>query len=114
MVKVISSLISISSRPMHQCSRLTNFVGILSQGQRIAPPLPDASETGYLAFSFLCVCVQYLFTDRNDPIGPRLLSEVAALGELYELKKASVSQQSISHSDVRDKLASSVACVGLC
>lgn len=37
-------------------SRLTNFVGILSQGLRIAPP--EAPATGYMVVSLsLCVCV---------------------------------------------------------
>ena len=36
-------------------SRLTNFVGILSQGLRIAPP--EAPATGYMVLSLLCVCV---------------------------------------------------------
>ena len=33
---------------------------------------------------------QYCYTDRNNPIGFMILSEVA-LGEVYELKKAEVS-----------------------
>lgn len=39
-------------------SRLTNFVGIISQGLRIAPP--EAPATGYMVISLslsLCVCV---------------------------------------------------------
>lgn len=39
-------------------SRLTNFVGIISQGLRIAPP--EAPATGYMVISLslsVCVCV---------------------------------------------------------
>ncbi|KAB5568282.1 hypothetical protein DKX38_002075 [Salix brachista] len=96
-------------------SRLTNFVGILSQGLRIAPP--EAPTTGYMVLSLslsLFVLVvhiyeylyifgyfgkgvyfadlvsksaQYCFTDKKNPVGLMLLSEVA-LGEVYELKKS--------------------------
>lgn len=43
-------------------SRLTNFVGIISQGLRIAPP--EAPATGYMVISLslsLCICV-FIFT----------------------------------------------------
>ncbi|TYJ09439.1 hypothetical protein E1A91_A11G141700v1 [Gossypium mustelinum] len=59
-------------------SRLTNFVGILSQGLRIAPP--EAPATGYM------VLLHFLYY-RKNPVGLMLLSEVA-LGEVYELTKA--------------------------
>ncbi|KAH7517350.1 hypothetical protein FEM48_Zijuj09G0054300 [Ziziphus jujuba var. spinosa] len=77
-------------------SRLTNFVGMLSQGLRIAPP--EAPATGYMVLSlFLSQCVlqfayianksaQYCYTDKRNPLGLMLLSEVA-LGEVYELNK---------------------------
>uniref|UniRef100_A0A7N0UUX5 Poly [ADP-ribose] polymerase n=1 Tax=Kalanchoe fedtschenkoi TaxID=63787 RepID=A0A7N0UUX5_KALFE len=72
-------------------SRLTNFVGILSQGLRIAPP--EAPATGYMFgkgvyfADLVSKSAQYCFTDRKNPVGLMLLSEVA-LGEIYELKKA--------------------------
>ncbi|KAF0888017.1 hypothetical protein E2562_009602 [Oryza meyeriana var. granulata] len=72
-------------------SRLTNFVGILSQGLRIAPP--EAPVTGYmfgkgLYFSDLVSkSAQYCYVDGKNPVGLMLLSEVA-LGDMYELKKA--------------------------
>ncbi|KAE8692200.1 hypothetical protein F3Y22_tig00110858pilonHSYRG00262 [Hibiscus syriacus] len=72
-------------------SRLTNFVGILSQGLRIAPP--EAPATGYMFgkgvyfADLVSKSAQYCFTDRKNPVGFMLLSEVA-LGEVYELTKA--------------------------
>ncbi|KAL8262051.1 hypothetical protein R6Q59_026100 [Mikania micrantha] len=72
-------------------SRLTNFVGILSQGLRIAPP--EAPATGYMFgkgiyfADLVSKSAQYCFTDKKNPVGLMLLSEVA-LGEMYELKKA--------------------------
>jgi len=72
-------------------SRLTNFVGILSQGLRIAPP--EAPVTGYMFGKGLYFAdlvsksAQYCYVDRGNPVGLMLLSEVA-LGDMYELKKA--------------------------
>ncbi|KAF3957398.1 hypothetical protein CMV_017586 [Castanea mollissima] len=72
-------------------SRLTNFVGIISQGLRIAPP--EAPATGYMFgkgvyfADLVSKSAQYCFTDKKNPVGLMLLSEVA-LGEIYELKKA--------------------------
>ncbi|XP_020591217.1 poly [ADP-ribose] polymerase 1 [Phalaenopsis equestris] len=72
-------------------SRLTNFVGILSQGLRIAPP--EAPVTGYMFgkgvyfADLVSKSAQYCYVDKKDPIGLMLLSEVA-LGEMYELKEA--------------------------
>lgn len=72
-------------------SRLTNFVGILSQGLRIAPP--EAPATGYMFgkgvyfADLVSKSAQYCFTDRKNPVGLMLLSEVA-LGQVHELKKA--------------------------
>ncbi|KDP21330.1 hypothetical protein JCGZ_21801 [Jatropha curcas] len=72
-------------------SRLTNFVGILSQGLRIAPP--EAPATGYMFgkgiyfADLVSKSAQYCFTDKKNPVGLMLLSEVA-LGEVYELKNA--------------------------
>ncbi|KAJ8534675.1 hypothetical protein K7X08_016403 [Anisodus acutangulus] len=70
-------------------SRLTNFVGILSQGLRIAPP--EAPATGYMFgkgtyfADMVSKIAQSCFTDHKNPVGFMLLSEVA-LGEVYELK----------------------------
>lgn len=47
-------------------SRLTNFVGIISQGLRIAPP--EAPATGYMVISlFLSLCILiFIFTCTCD------------------------------------------------
>ncbi|TXG63792.1 hypothetical protein EZV62_010786 [Acer yangbiense] len=72
-------------------SRLTNFVGILSQGLRIAPP--EAPATGYMFgkgiyfADLVSKSAQYCYTEKKNPVGLMILSEVA-LGEVYELKKA--------------------------
>ncbi|XP_057509297.1 poly [ADP-ribose] polymerase 1 [Actinidia eriantha] len=72
-------------------SRVTNFVGILSQGLRIAPP--EAPATGYMFgkgiyfADLVSKSAQYCYTDKKNPVGLMILSEVA-LGEVYELKKA--------------------------
>lgn len=72
-------------------SRFTNFIGILSQGLRIAPP--EAPATGYMFgkgiyfADLVSKSAQYCFTDKKNPVGLMLLSEVA-LGEVYELKKS--------------------------
>ncbi|CAK7346440.1 unnamed protein product [Dovyalis caffra] len=72
-------------------SRLTNFVGILSQGLRIA--LPEAPPTGYMFgkgiyfADLVSKSAQYCYTADKNPVGLMLLSEVA-LGEVCELKKA--------------------------
>ncbi|KAL0920496.1 hypothetical protein M5K25_009636 [Dendrobium thyrsiflorum] len=72
-------------------SRLTNFVGILNQGLRIAPP--EAPVTGYMFgkgvyfADLVSKSAQYCYVDKKDPVGLMLLSEVA-LGEMHELKKA--------------------------
>ncbi|GLT42329.1 hypothetical protein SLA2020_163320 [Shorea laevis] len=72
-------------------SRLTNFVGILSQGLRIAPP--EAPATGYMFgkgiyfADLVSKSAQYCYTDKKNPVGLMLLSEVA-LGEVYELTRA--------------------------
>ncbi|KAJ3678554.1 hypothetical protein LUZ60_002357 [Juncus effusus] len=72
-------------------SRLTNFVGIVSQGLRIAPP--EAPATGYMFgkgvyfADLVSKSAQYCFVDKKEPVGLMLLSEVA-LGDMYELKGA--------------------------
>ncbi|XP_057448680.1 poly [ADP-ribose] polymerase 1-like [Lotus japonicus] len=71
-------------------SRLTNFVGILREGLRIAPP--EAPSNGYnygkgVYFADLVnMSAQYCNTDKKNPIGLMLLSEVA-LGDIYEVIK---------------------------
>ncbi|KAJ0967276.1 hypothetical protein J5N97_024193 [Dioscorea zingiberensis] len=72
-------------------SRVTNFVGILSQGLRIAPP--EAPVTGYMFgkgvyfADLVSKSAQYCYVDKKNPVGLMLLSEVA-LGKIHELKKA--------------------------
>lgn len=72
-------------------SRTTNYVGILSQGLRIAPP--EAPVTGYMFgkgvyfADLVSKSAQYCYTSKNSPIGLMLLSEVA-LGGMHELKAA--------------------------
>uniref|UniRef100_A0A3S6KHI0 Poly [ADP-ribose] polymerase n=1 Tax=Juniperus drupacea TaxID=103973 RepID=A0A3S6KHI0_9CONI len=72
-------------------SRVTNFVGILSQGLRVAPP--EAPVTGYMFgkgiyfADLVSKSAQYCYTQKRNPVGLMLLSEVA-LGEIYELKNA--------------------------
>lgn len=72
-------------------SRTTNFVGILSQGLRIAPP--EAPVTGYMFgkgiyfADLVSKSAQYCYTTQKSPVGLMLLSEVA-LGEMYQLKSA--------------------------
>lgn len=72
-------------------SRLTNFMGILSQGLRIAPP--EAPVTGYMFGKgvYFANCVSksanYCFTNVNNPRGIMLLCEVA-LGQTNDLLRA--------------------------
>ncbi|KAF9110161.1 Poly [ADP-ribose] polymerase 2 [Mortierella sp. AM989] len=69
-------------------SRLTNYVGILSQGLRIAPP--EAPVTGYMfdkgAYFADCVSksANYCCTGPTNNTGLMLLCEVA-LGDMHEL-----------------------------
>ena len=69
-------------------SRLTNWVGILSQGLRIAPP--EAPATGYMFGKGLYFAdmvsksANYCFASRDSPTGVLLLCDVA-LGEQHEL-----------------------------
>lgn len=68
-------------------SRLTNWVGILSQGLRIAPP--EAPVSGYMFgkgvyfADMVSKSANYCFTNRNNNIGILLLCEVA-LGNCNE------------------------------
>jgi len=70
-------------------SRLSNFVGILSQGLRIAPP--EAPKSGYRFGKgiYFADCVSksasYCHTSKDAPTGIMLLNEVA-LGRMCELK----------------------------
>eukprot|EP01028_Stygiella_incarcerata_P008013 TRINITY_DN3378_c0_g1_i1.p1 TRINITY_DN3378_c0_g1~~TRINITY_DN3378_c0_g1_i1.p1 ORF type:complete len:949 (+),score=225.77 TRINITY_DN3378_c0_g1_i1:107-2953(+) len=72
-------------------SRSTNFVGILSEGLRIAPP--EAPVTGYMFGKgiYFANCVtksaNYCNGSRANPIGFLLLCEVA-LGEIHDVYEA--------------------------
>jgi len=69
-------------------SRLTNWVGIISQGLRIAPP--EAPKTGYRFGKgvYFADCISksgsYCFTSNDSPQAVMLLAEVA-LGNMNEL-----------------------------
>ncbi|CAM6043738.1 unnamed protein product [Sphagnum compactum] len=84
-------------------SRTTNYVGILSQGLRIAPP--EAPVTGYMFGKGLYFAdlvsksAQYCYTTKTSPTGLLLLSEVA-LGDIHELKSAKYMEKPVrgSHS----------------
>jgi hypothetical protein len=62
-------------------SRITNFVGIISQGLRIAPP--EAPVTGYMFgkgvyfADMVSKSANYCFTSRENNTGLMLLCEVA-------------------------------------
>jgi hypothetical protein len=72
-------------------SRLTNWVGILSQGLRIAPP--EAPSTGYMFgkgvyFADLVTkSANYCHPSQSNPYGVLLLSRVA-LGKTYDCTQA--------------------------
>ncbi|KAF8972836.1 Poly [ADP-ribose] polymerase 2 [Entomortierella lignicola] len=72
-------------------SRLTNYVGILSQGLRIAPP--EAPATGYMfdkgAYFADCVSksANYCCTSPGSDTGLMLLCEVA-LGDMHEIEQS--------------------------
>ncbi|KAI4898416.1 hypothetical protein NFI96_023073 [Prochilodus magdalenae] len=72
-------------------SRLSNWVGILSQGLRVAPP--EAPVTGYMFGKGIYFAdmssksANYCFTNQKNNIGLLLLSEVA-LGDSNELLDA--------------------------
>lgn len=72
-------------------SRLTNWVGILSRGLRVAPP--EAPATGYMFGKGIYFAdmssksANYCFTSQRNNIGLLLLSEVA-LGDCNELRDA--------------------------
>ncbi|KAJ3168278.1 Poly [ADP-ribose] polymerase 2 [Geranomyces variabilis] len=72
-------------------SRLTNYVGILSTGLRIAPP--EAPVTGYMFgkgiyfADMVSKSANYCFTSRSSPTGLLLLCEVA-LGDQWQSASA--------------------------
>ncbi len=72
-------------------SRLTNYVGILSQGLRIAPP--EAPVTGYMFgkgiyfADMVSKSANYCGTSKENSIGCILLCEVA-LGSMQEKYEA--------------------------
>lgn len=72
-------------------SRVTNFLGILSKGLRIAPS--EAPRTGYMFGKGIYLAdlgsksSKYCYASNEYPKGLLLLSEVA-LGEVYEIEKA--------------------------
>ncbi|CAM6084251.1 unnamed protein product [Calypogeia fissa] len=80
-------------------SRTTNYVGILSQGLRIAPP--EAPVTGYMFGKGLYFAdlvsksAQYCYTSKKNPTGLLLLCEVA-LGKTKELKSAKYMENPMS------------------
>jgi len=69
-------------------SRLSNYIGILSQGLRIAPP--EAPVTGYFLgkgiyfADMISVSAQYCRSTKEQPIGFMLLCDVA-LGRAFQL-----------------------------
>ncbi len=68
-------------------SRLTNYVGILSQGLRIAPP--EAPSTGYMFgkgvyfADMVSKSANYCYSNSQNPVSCMLLCEVA-LGNMNE------------------------------
>ncbi|KAL6042215.1 Poly [ADP-ribose] polymerase 2 [Balamuthia mandrillaris] len=80
-------------------SRLTNYVGILSQGLRIAPP--EAPVTGYMFgkgvyfADMVTKSANYCHSSRSNPIGVMLLSRVA-LGNTYDCLQAEYMDQAPS------------------
>jgi len=77
-------------------SRLTNWIGILSQGLRIAPP--EAPKTGYMFgkgvyfANMVSKSANYCFASHSAPTGIMLLSEVA-LGKMYEINHSEYMEQ---------------------
>lgn len=69
-------------------SRTTNYIGILSQGLRIAPP--EAPVTGYFLgkgiylADMVSVAAQYCRANKDRPYGILILAE-AALGRIYHI-----------------------------
>ncbi|KAI8917773.1 poly polymerase catalytic domain-containing protein [Powellomyces hirtus] len=80
-------------------SRLTNYVGILSQGLKIAPP--EAPVTGYMFgkgiyfADMVSKSANYCFTSNQSPTGILLLCEVA-LGDQWQATNAEYNAREIS------------------
>ena len=91
-------------------SRLSNFVGILSQGLRIAPP--EAPVTGYMFgkgiyfADMVSKSANYCNASRSSPVALLLLSDVA-LGDMKEFL------QSDYHADREVKKAGALSCKGV-
>jgi len=86
-------------------SRVSNFVGILSQGLRITQT--EAPVTGYMFgkgvyfADLVSKSANYCHTTPQNPIGIMLLSEVA-MGEMLELTAAKfITQLPVSYSSVK-------------
>eukprot|EP01100_Stratorugosa_tubuloviscum_P008158 TRINITY_DN3399_c0_g2_i1.p1 TRINITY_DN3399_c0_g2~~TRINITY_DN3399_c0_g2_i1.p1 ORF type:complete len:284 (-),score=129.72 TRINITY_DN3399_c0_g2_i1:9-773(-) len=83
-------------------SRLTNWIGIISQGLRIAPP--EAPKTGYrfgkgVYFAdMVSKSAHYCFTTPDSPIAVLLLCEVA-LGKVKELTQDTYMEKPMANSD---------------
>uniref|UniRef100_A0A6B2L8B5 Poly [ADP-ribose] polymerase n=1 Tax=Arcella intermedia TaxID=1963864 RepID=A0A6B2L8B5_9EUKA len=92
-------------------SRLSNFIGILSQGLRIAPP--EAPVTGYFLgkgiyfADMVSVSGQYLHTSRDHPVGLMILCDVA-LGRTFQLAHGKF----IEKQDLDEAHFHSVKCCG--
>jgi poly [ADP-ribose] polymerase len=83
-------------------SRLTNYVGILSNGLRIAPP--EAPKTGYRFGKgiYFANCssksASYCFTTRESPHGVMILNEVA-VGRPWETPKDTYMEKAVDGFD---------------
>jgi len=92
-------------------SRITNYIGILSQGLRIAPP--EAPITGYFLgkgiyfADMVSVSSQYCRATKDRPVGLLVLSEVA-LGRIYHIAHGKM----ISKEDLDEANFHSVKCWG--
>jgi len=92
-------------------SRLSNYVGILSQGIRIAPP--EAPVTGYFLgkgayfADMVSVSGQYLKTSKDQPVGLMMLCDVA-LGRCFQIAHGKF----ISKEDLDEAGFHSVKCCG--
>jgi poly [ADP-ribose] polymerase len=92
-------------------SRMTNYIGILSQGLRVAPP--EAPVTGYFLgkgiyfANMVAVSGQYCKASKTSPIAYLLLADVA-LGRSYQLAHGKF----IGKEDLADAGFHSVKCCG--
>jgi len=89
-------------------SRLSNWVGILSQGLRIAPP--EAPKTGYMFGKgvyfgdMVAKSADYCFASPQSDVGLLLLSEVA-VGSMFEVTQPHYMEQAPSGFDSCHALA---------